>query len=90
MGEVTPPEVEYGIRVARLRNALDYVVVARTALDSLIENVARATLEISVAREEHRLSMLLHAVDMWLLVLDESARYLQKAREYLLSVKEKV
>ena len=88
MGEIPPPEVEYGIRVLRLRDALDYVVIVRTALNSLIESVAKAALEVSTAREEHRLSMLVNAVDMWVAVLDESARYLQKAREYLLSVKE--
>jgi hypothetical protein len=89
VGEVTlPPGVEYEVRVGKLRDSLDYASVARDLLDSLIVDVAREALEISTTREERRLSMLVHAVDRWSMLLDESVRLLQKAREYLLSVKE--
>jgi ABC-type cobalamin transport system ATPase subunit len=83
-----PPDVEYGVRVVRLRNALDYVVTVRDSLDLLIEDIARAGLELSVVREEHRLQMLLRAVDKWLRLLEEVVGYVSKAREVLESVKE--
>jgi hypothetical protein len=89
MSEVTlPPDVEYGVRVTRLRSALDYVITIRDYLDLVVEDVAKAGLELSVVREEHRLQMLLRAVDKWLRLLEEVESYVRKAREMLGSVKE--
>jgi hypothetical protein len=85
---VLPSEVEYGVRVVRLRNALDHVITIGVALDKLIEDVAKVGLELSVVREEHRLRMLLRAVDKWLRLLEEVEGYVRKSREMLESVRE--